>query len=99
MLGLAPYFSHIITSGDFGAVKPDPSIFLHACSVFGVAPASAVYVGDRLATDALGAAAAGLTGVWLDRAGVATPSELARAEESSVLVIRSLAELPGLVGR
>jgi putative hydrolase of the HAD superfamily len=99
VLGLTPYFSHIITSGDFGAVKPDASIFLHACSVFDVAPASALYIGDRLATDARGAAAAGLTGVWLDRAGAATPAELALAAESSVPVIRTLAELPGLVGR
>jgi putative hydrolase of the HAD superfamily len=54
-LGLTPLFSHVVTSADFGAVKPDPSIFLHAVSLFGVSPADAVYVGDRLRTDALGA--------------------------------------------
>jgi len=93
-LDIARFFEHIITSGDFGAVKPDPSIFLHACAVFGVAPASAVYVGDRLHTDALGAAAAGLGGVWLDRRGEATSEELSLAAASSVHVVRSLAELP-----
>jgi putative hydrolase of the HAD superfamily len=96
-LGLAPYFAHIVTSGDFGAVKPDPSIFLHACSLFGVPPAEAAYVGDRLGTDALGAVGAGLAGVWLDRAGAATPLELDSAAEAGVAVIRTLAELPPLL--
>jgi putative hydrolase of the HAD superfamily len=99
VLGLTRYFTHIITSGDFGAVKPDPSIFLHACSVFDVAPASAMYVGDRFATDALGAAAAGLTGVWLDRSGAASDDQLAAAAEAGAHVIHSLADLLALVGR
>jgi putative hydrolase of the HAD superfamily len=99
VLGLTPYFTHIITSGDFGAVKPDPSIFLHACSAFDVAPASAMYVGDRLATDALGAAAAGLTGVWLDRSAQATTDELAAVAAAGAHVIHSLADLPPLLGR
>jgi putative hydrolase of the HAD superfamily len=62
-LGISRFFEHVVTSGDFGAVKPDPSIFRYACSVFDVAPSGAAYVGDRLRTDALGAAAAGLCGV------------------------------------
>jgi putative hydrolase of the HAD superfamily len=94
-LGLTPYFDHVITSGDFGAVKPDPSIFLHACSVFGVQPADAAYVGDRLNTDAIGASAAGLHGIWLARHGAST-AELAAA--SGVAVIRTLAALPPLLG-
>jgi putative hydrolase of the HAD superfamily len=97
VLGLAPYFEHVITSGDFGAVKPDPSIFLHACSVFGVEPSEAAYVGDRLRTDAIGAARAGITGVWLNR-GTATPAELAEADAAGVQIIHSLAELPALLG-
>ena len=68
-VGLAGRFEHVITSGELGVAKPDPRIFEHACALFGVPVSEAVYVGDRLRTDALGAAAAGLTGVWLDRAG------------------------------
>lgn len=98
-LGLAPYFEHIVTSGDFGAVKPDPGIFLHACSLFGVSPADAAYVGDRFHTDALGAARAGLTGVWLDRAGTASAADLAEAAAAGVHVIRTLGELPPLLAR
>ena len=50
-----------------------------------------------LHTDALGAVGAGLRGVWIDRAGTASPEELAEAAEGGVGVIRSLAELPVLL--
>ncbi|BDI21560.1 HAD family hydrolase [Herbiconiux sp. L3-i23] len=90
-VALANRMDHVVASGEFGAVKPDPAIFLHACSLFAADPDDCVYVGDRLRTDALGAAAAGLTGVWLDRRGErdhAAPDELAR-----VRVIGSLTQL------
>jgi putative hydrolase of the HAD superfamily len=93
-LGLTGFFEHVITSGDFGAVKPDPRIFLHACAVFGVAPSEAAYVGDRLHTDAIGAAAAGLTGVWLNRTGHETEEELEEVANGGVWIIHSLSDLP-----
>ena len=93
-IGLAERFEHVVTSGAFGIVKPDASIFQHACALFGVAPAAAAYVGDRLATDAIGAARAGLTGVWLDRVGTTVPADLAAtARECGVIRITSLADL------
>jgi putative hydrolase of the HAD superfamily len=98
-LGITPFFEHIVTSGDFGAVKPDASIFVHACSVFGVEPIEAAYVGDRLHTDAIGAARAGLLGIWLNRAGVVTPTEHREAKAAQVSTIRSLVELPDVLGR
>ena len=97
-LALTARMEHIVASGDLGFAKPDARIFAHAIELFGVPAAEAVYVGDRLETDALGAARAGLTGVWIDRHGVASVEELARAAEAGVRVIRSLAELPPLLG-
>lgn len=97
--GLLPRIEHTIASGEFGVAKPDAAIFAHACSVFGVAPDRAAYIGDRLTTDALGASAAGLLGVWLDRGGRATAEQLAACRAAGVPVIRSLAEVPGLLGR
>ena len=97
--GLLPRIEHTIASGAVGFAKPDAAIFARACDVFGVAPAEAAYIGDRLATDALGASAAGLLGVWLDRAGGATDEQLAAACAAGVPVIRSLAEVPELLGR
>ena len=97
--GLLPRIEHIVASGSVGISKPDAAIFAHACAVFGVEPGEAAYIGDRLTTDALGASAAGLLGVWLDRAGSATAEELATCRAAGVPVIRSLDEVPGLLGR
>lgn len=95
--GVTRLLEHIVASGEIGATKPDPRIFSAACGAFGVAPERALYVGDRFETDALGAAGAGLAGVWLDRLGVATSAERSRAASAGVAIIRSLAELPPLV--
>lgn len=96
-IGLDAHIDHLITSGELGIAKPDARIFHHACDLFGVAPSSAVYVGDRLHTDAIGAANAGLTGVWVDRNGSATAEDTATATASGVHVIRSLSELAGVL--
>ena len=92
--GLASRVELTVASGEVGAAKPDPRIFEYACERFGVAPSAAVYVGDRLDTDAIGAASAGLTGVWLDRKGTASADELARAAASGVVVVGGLDRLP-----
>lgn len=96
-VGLGERFEHVVASGALGITKPDARIFTHACGLFGVPPAAAAYVGDRLETDALGAAAAGLLGVWLDRVGTASTDQLERAGAAGVRVIHSLAELPGVL--
>lgn len=87
----------VIASGEVGVAKPDGRIFEIAAARFGASPAETCYVGDRLHTDAIGAARAGLLGVWIDRAGVATEEQLAEAAAEGVPVIRTLAELPGLL--
>lgn len=97
-LGLVPLFEHVITSGEFGYAKPDARIFEHACARFGVQPSQAAYVGDRLRTDAIGAAGAGLIGVWLDRHASASINEIMAARVSGVPIIRTLEELPAAIG-
>lgn len=91
---------HLVASGSEGVTKPDPRIFDAAVARFAAdAPVSAAaYVGDRLRTDAIGGAQAGLVGVWLNRSGE-RPSETdaADAAAAGVLEIRTLAELPGLL--
>lgn len=95
--GIRERFEHIIASGEVGFVKPDARLFAHAASLFGVSPGAAAYVGDRLETDALGAAGAGMLGVWVSR-GVPSPADLDTAAAAGVSVVRSLAELPALLG-
>ena len=97
-MGIAPRFEHVIASGEVGHAKPDARIFQAAVQRFGVAPERAAYVGDRLHTDAIGAAEAGLAGVWLVRRA---PSDVERveAEGAGVAIIRGLAELPSALAR
>ena len=53
-------------------------------------------MGDRLRTDAIGAARAGLVGVWLNRHGVRPPDdEAAEAIDAGVVEIHRLDELAG----
>jgi len=89
---------HVVASGDVGVAKPDARIFELAAERFGASAAEACYVGDRLHTDAIGAARAGLLGVWIDRKGVATDEQRSEAAAEGVPVIRTLAELPALLG-
>jgi putative hydrolase of the HAD superfamily len=96
-VGLTDRVDVLVASGEFGHTKPDARIFHHTCELFGVAPANALYIGDRLATDALGAAHAGLTGVWLDRERSATTAQLDAAHRAGVAVIHSLDELAALL--
>ena len=102
--GLADRFEHVVASGAVGVTKPDPRIFEHACALFGVSPQDAFYVGDRLLTDAVGAATAGLDGIWLNRFGddvvvgavghgASDGDPFALAGEAGVRTIASLAEL------
>lgn len=99
-LGILDRFEHVIASGEVGVTKPDARIFRIAVERFGddASATSAAYVGDRLVTDAVGAASAGLIGVWLHRPGAPSGTgELAEAEASGVLEIAGLAELAPLL--
>jgi HAD superfamily hydrolase (TIGR01549 family) len=75
-IGFAERLPLVVASSEAGSAKPAAGIFRTACAALGVEPGAAAYVGDRLITDAQGAAAAGLTGVWLDRGGGPAPGAL-----------------------
>ncbi len=95
-VGLDARMEHLIASGDVGIPKPDARIFRVACDAFGVPPQETAYVGDRLRTDAIGAARAGLTGVWINRRdAIPSADDEKDALDAGVRTIRSLAELPG----
>ena len=89
--GLADVLPYVLASSEAGSAKPGAEIFRTACAGLGVAPGAAAYVGDRLVTDARGAAAAGLAGIWLDRSGRPAPPRL------EVARITSLDALPALL--
>ncbi|MBK1877079.1 HAD family hydrolase [Pelagicoccus mobilis] len=65
--GLDSYVSLLVTAESAGCSKPDAKIFHDSCAQAKVAPADAIYIGDSLEKDALGASKAGLRGIWLNR--------------------------------
>ncbi|MEK5233247.1 HAD family hydrolase [Lysinibacillus sp. FSL K6-0232] len=64
---IAPYFDHIIISGDFGKGKPDAAIFEHVMEKVGITADDAIMVGDNLNTDILGSSRVGMRNVWINR--------------------------------
>ncbi|WP_336206559.1 HAD family hydrolase [Nonomuraea sp. LPB2021202275-12-8] len=75
-----------------GCYKPVLACYTGAAAALGLAPEEVLLVGDDVAKDVTGPAAAGMRSAWLDRLGVETaPAGFPR--------ITSLAELPPLVAR
>ena len=87
--GLASLLDGVVTSAGAGARKPDPAIFEAALALAGVGPEGCLHVGDSLAEDVLGARAAGIEAVLLDRRGA-----LGGRAPAGVPVIAGLDELP-----
>ena len=68
-LGLAPYFDVVVASHDqrVRSAKPEAAIFEYALNAVGVPPEEAVHVGDSFEADIMGAHAAGIRAILLDR--------------------------------
>ncbi len=86
-LGLEPYITHVVTSGDVGSEKPRPPIFLAALKQARVKAGEAIYVGDQPDCDVAGARGVGMKPVLIDRYDLFTAT-------ADCLRLRSLAELP-----
>ncbi|GGB04864.1 HAD family hydrolase [Agarivorans gilvus] len=69
--GLNPYFEFVLTAEAAGAAKPKAAIFQQAAQRAQVSLSQCCYIGDNLANDAQGAAAAGMQSIWLKRDGLA----------------------------
>ena len=80
-----------VSSLEHGYLKPHPSIFRAALAQARVGAADAVMVGDSLTHDVRGAEGVGMRGILLARGGAAEV-------EPGIAVIRSLTELPALLG-
>ncbi len=66
-LGLEPYIDFTVTSGEVGADKPKPPIFLAALQKAKVNPSETVHIGDQYQSDVLGAKGVGIKPLLLDR--------------------------------
>jgi len=86
-----------VSSSEHGFMKPHPSIFAAALQLVDVSAAQAVMVGDSVRQDIDGALGAGMRAILLHRGEGTHPRE-SELTGRGVPVIRSLVELPGLVG-
>lgn len=69
-MGVAADFDFILSSCAVGFEKPDPRIFQVALDLAAVQPHEAVHVGDQYMSDVVGALAAGIRPLLLDRYGM-----------------------------
>ena len=68
-LGLLDSFEVVVISSEVGVSKPDERIFRIALEKAGIAPDRCLYVGDNYYDDAVGAAAAGMESLIVNRFG------------------------------
>ena len=71
-LDLLDRFDYLAFSNGLAVAKPSRQIFDVTLSQLGVPPSRALHVGDNLHTDVAGAAAAGMSTVWV-RGGIESP--------------------------
>ena len=91
--GLAPYFSTVVISEEFGRRKPHAAIFAAALQALDVGPAEALFVGDNLGEDVAGAHNAQLAVAWLNAKNEALPPDAPEPD----YVIAELTDLRRLV--
>jgi FMN phosphatase YigB (HAD superfamily) len=87
--GLLHLVDAVVPSAVAGAAKPDERLFAAALEAAGCSASEAIHVGDSIDNDLAGATAAGIAALLLVRTGDAPPG---------APVIRSLAELPAVLG-
>ncbi|HKB48696.1 MAG TPA: HAD-IA family hydrolase [Ktedonobacterales bacterium] len=88
---LVRYFDFAVVSAAVRHAKPDPALFATALRRADAIPDYALHIGDSYLLDVLGARAAGITPVLLDRAGRHDPAAL------DCLVVRDLYGLLALL--
>lgn len=98
--GLRTALDGVLSSAAAGFAKPDPRLLQGALLLAGVEPARAVHVGDGFREDVGAALGAGVRPVLLARDGEVGEVEYGTGEPlfPELLVIRTLAELPALLG-
>lgn len=93
-VGIAHYFERSLCAREVGALKPDPLLFHKVIEGTGLTPQQVVYVGDDPALDVVGARAAGMHPVWINREQQPWLAEFG----SPVHTVRTLHELGTLLG-
>jgi putative hydrolase of the HAD superfamily len=94
-LGFEPLVPHLVISEVVGFEKPDARIFQHALAAARVEASAAVFVGDRLDVDVVGAKTAGMRAIWFNAHGGSLDGSLPAPDA----VVARFAELPRALAR
>jgi FMN hydrolase / 5-amino-6-(5-phospho-D-ribitylamino)uracil phosphatase len=94
LLGIEPLFPFILVSEEVDIWKPDPRIFERAMELGNAERYETVYIGDNPDHDVGGAKAAGITSIWVNRAGVQFPH--AEGPDYQISDLREIFELLSL---
>ena len=93
--GIADLFETIVISDEVGWRKPKPVIFETALDrMNALAPAAALFVGDRADIDVVGARGVGMRTAWINREAERLPTDVQPPD----FEIRDLAELRAILG-
>ena len=91
--GIAGFFPTTVISAEFGRRKPHPAIFAAALQTVGVRADEALFIGDSVGDDVLGAHNAGLPVAWLN----AKSAPLTPGTPAPQHVITRLTDLPAVL--
>jgi HAD superfamily hydrolase (TIGR01549 family) len=99
-LGLAAGFDHILDSHEEGVEKPDPRLFDRALVRSGASRATTLHAGDLYEVDVVGARAAGLRVVLVDRGSLYEGVDCPRVRDLAGLaeILESEASASSLAG-
>jgi HAD superfamily hydrolase (TIGR01662 family) len=90
--GLLEQIDVMFTSQDVGVKKPDPLVFRTALDHFGIRPEETVMIGDSWESDVLGARAAGITPIWLNRGRMECPDPRLAVEIADLADVKAIVE-------
>lgn len=71
--GIGKFFSTAVSAQEIGKLKPLPELFWYTLEKAGYKPENAVFTGDSVRSDVIGARNAGISPVWFNRLGIAWP--------------------------
>lgn len=95
--GLSDLFDAILVEGEWGVGKPHPSVFEEALRRMNVRAADVWMIGDNFEADICGAAAVGISGVWVHHGRTLPKSPVAPLH--TIAHIRDLLDILDLGGR
>jgi HAD superfamily hydrolase (TIGR01549 family) len=91
--GATGYFDLIVISDEHGWRKPHPKIFLDTLATLGASPDDALYVGDSVGDDIVGAKGAGMDIAWVNPNDAALPDEY----EAPDYVLKTVPDLAAIL--